>query len=258
MATFTGADDLAGAEFVGVDLHGARFRDPVLRGARIRGALLNGAEIDGDIDGLRINGVEVAPLVEAELDRRHPERSALRARDAAARRDGWAAIEAMWAPTMERAAALPPSAGGGAGGGTGGGAGGVEVSVDGEWSFAQTLRHLVFATDVWLGDAILGRAAEAYHPIGVPFSGWRKQAAAVLDLDAAPTYEEVVQVRSERVAMVRDFLARLTDDQLREQRDGPRFVGGARFPVGQCLWIVFNEEWHHHRYAVRDLDALGG
>jgi hypothetical protein len=247
MVTFTGGDDLAGAEFVGVDLHGARFRDPVLRGARIRGALLNGAEIDGDIDGLRVNGVEVAPLVEAELDRRHPERSALRARDAAARRDGWAALEAMWAPTMERAAALPPGAG----------TGGVQASVDGEWSFAETLRHLVFATDVWLGDAILGRAAEAYHPIGVPFSGWRPQAVGVVDLDATPTYEDVVRVRAERVAMVRDFLATLTDDQLREQRAGPRFVAGARFPVGQCLWIVFNEEWHHHRYAVRDLDALG-
>jgi hypothetical protein len=31
----------------------------------------------------------------------------------------------------------------------------VDVSVDGEWSFAQTLRHLILATDMWLGKAIL-------------------------------------------------------------------------------------------------------
>jgi uncharacterized protein YjbI with pentapeptide repeats len=81
MLTFTEADDLAGAEFVGADLRGAWFRESDLSGVRIRGADLTGAELDGEIDGLRINGVEVAPLVEAELDRRYPERAALRARD---------------------------------------------------------------------------------------------------------------------------------------------------------------------------------
>ena len=184
MVRFTEADDLAGAEFVGTDLHGAWFRESDLSGVRIRGADLTGAELDGDIDGLRINGVEVAPLVEAELDRRYPERAALRARDADSMRAGWAGLEAMWAPTMERVAAMS--------------AGTVDVSVDGEWSLAQTLRHLVFATDAWLGSAILGKP-DAYHPIGVPFSGWREQAAGVVELDATPSYQEVLQVRAERV-----------------------------------------------------------
>ena len=241
MARFTGADDLAGAEFVGTDLRGAWFRESDLGGVRIRGADLTGAEIDGDIDGLRINGVEVAPLVEAELDRRFPERAALRAGDADALRAGWAGLEAMWAPTMERVAAMPP--------------GTVDVSVDGEWSFAQTLRHLVFATDVWLGATILGRQ-HALHPIGVPFPGWREQVASAVDLDATPPYESVVEVRAERVAMVRDFLATLTDDRLGEQCDTPPFVRTRQVPVDQCLWIVMNEEWHHHRYALRDLDAI--
>jgi uncharacterized damage-inducible protein DinB len=147
----------------------------------------------------------------------------------------------MWAPTMERVAAMPP--------------GTVDVSVDGEWSFAQTLRHLVFATDAWLGSAILGKP-DAYHPIGVPFSGWREQAAGVVDLDAKPSYQEVLKVRAERVGMVRDFLATLTDERLGEQRDSPVFVLTPQFPLMQCLWIIMNEEWHHHRYAVRDLDAI--
>ena len=241
MVHFTEADDLAGAEFVGTDLRRAWFRESDLRGVRIRGADLAGAELDGDIAGLRVNGVDVAPLVEAELDRRHPERAALRARDADSLRAGWAGLEAMWAPTMERVAAMPP--------------GTVDVSVDGEWSFAQTLRHLVFATDAWLGAAIRGDP-DAYHPIGVPFSGWRERAAGVVDLGAAPSYGEVVRVRAGRVGMVRDFLATLTDERLGEQRDSPVFVRIPQVPLGQCLWIIMNEEWHHHRYAVRDLDAI--
>ena len=244
MAIFTSSDQLRGAEFVGVDLQDSWFRQSNLRGVRIRGADLTGADIDGDVDGVRVNGIEIAPLVEAELDRRYPERAALRARDAASMRAGWAGLEAMWAPTMERAAARPP--------------GTVDVSVDDEWSFAQTLRHLVFATDVWLGASILGRP-DAFHPIGVPFSGWRAKATSVgIDVDAAPAYEEVLQARAERVALVRDFLATVSDETLGEQRDSSVFTGGAPFPVSRCLWIIMKEEWHHHRYAVRDLDAIAG
>jgi uncharacterized protein YjbI with pentapeptide repeats len=242
MATFTASDELRGAEFVGADLQGSWFRQSNLRAVRIRGADLTGADIDGDIDGLRVNGIEVAPLVEAELDRRFPERAALRARDAASMRSGWAGLEAMWASTMAHAAAAP--------------AGTVDVSVDGEWSFAQTLRHLVFATDVWLGASILGRT-DAFHPIGVPFSGWREKAAgAGIDVDAAPDYETVLEVRADRVGQVREFLATVSDATLGEQRASSVFTGGAPFAVSLSLWIIMKEEWHHHRYAVRDLVAI--
>ena len=132
----------------------------------------------------------------------------------------------------------------------------MDVSVDGEWSFTQTLRHLVFATDVWMGASILGRP-DAFHPIGVPFSGWRERAADVgIDVDATPAYEEVLQVRAERVGLVREFLATASDETLGEQRESSVFTGRAPFPVSLCLWIIMNEEWHHHRYAVRDLDAI--
>ena len=65
-------------EFVDADLSGALFREVDLTGARMYGVVLSNADIDGAIDGLRVNGVEVAPLIEAELDRLHPERLALR------------------------------------------------------------------------------------------------------------------------------------------------------------------------------------
>lgn len=233
--------DLRGAEIVGTDLQDAWLREVDLRGAHIRGANLTGAEIDGEIDGLTIHGIEVAPLVVAELDRRPPERAALHAGNADALRSGWASLEAMWAPTIERVAALPT--------------GTADVSLDGEWSFAQTLRHLVFATDVWLSDAVVHRE-QPYHRYGEPFSGWRDKASAVgIEAGAHLPYEEVLELRADRVGMVRDYLASVTDDQLDDGGHQPFFVSHP-FTVRQCLGIIFNEEWHHHRYAVRDLDAI--
>lgn len=233
--------DLRGAEIHEVDLREAWLREPDLEGVHIRGADLTDAEIDGEMDGLTVNGVEVAPLIEAELDRRHPERAVLHADDAESFRAGWADLEAMWRQTMDRVAAMP--------------AGTVDTSVRGEWSFAETLRHLVFATDVWLNDGIL-RREHPYHPYGKPFSGWRDRAGEVgIDVDARPTYDEVVRMRADRVAAVRDFLGSLTDDVLAEQDRRPHFVS-QDFSVQTCLWIIANEEWQHHRYAVRDLDAI--
>jgi hypothetical protein len=240
MSRITDAD-LRGAEIAGVDMRDAWLREVDLSGAHIRGADLTGTEIDGEIDGLTIHGIEVGPLVEAELDRRHPERAALRARDADAVRTGWDGLEAMWAPTIERVAAMP--------------AGTADVSVDREWSFAQTLRHLVFATDVWLGDAILHRE-QPYHRYGEPFSGWRDRASKVgIEVDAHPPYQDVLEMRSGRVGMVREYLRSVTDAQLDEGGHQPFFVSHS-FTVRDCLGIIINEEWQHHRYALRDLDAI--
>jgi uncharacterized protein YjbI with pentapeptide repeats len=50
---------------------------------RMRGVWIGEAEINGQIEGLRINGVDVGPLIEAELDRRHPHRAKMRPDDVA-------------------------------------------------------------------------------------------------------------------------------------------------------------------------------
>ena len=233
--------DLRGVGIAGEDLRDAWLREVNLSGAHIRGAKMTGTEIDGQIDGLTIHAIEVVPLVQAELDRRHPERAALRAYDADTFRSGWAGLETMWAPTMERVAAMPADT--------------VDVSVDREWSFTQTLRHLVFATDVWLGDAIL-HFEQPYHRYGEPFSGWRGRASEVgIELDAPAPYQDVLEMRADRVGMVRDYLRSVTDDRLAEGGHQPHFFSHP-FTVRDCLGFIVNEEWHHHRYAVRDLDVL--
>ncbi|MDQ2894987.1 MAG: DinB family protein [Actinomycetota bacterium] len=247
-------DELPGREFVHVDLTGAlfrrarlndaRFRMVDLSGAVMRDVSLSGATIDGEeIDGLLINGVEVAPLIEAELRRREPVRALLRAPDPAGLRAAWAALEQSWAATYDRVAALP--------------AGTVDVSVEEEWSFAYTLRHLIFATDGWLG-AILGEQ-RPFHPWGMPFTGvgeFVDRPEDLVDLDATPSYAEVLDLRADRVAKVREFLAEVTPDRLAEECEGPLWEGGRHLSVLRCLWVILNEECEHRRYAERDLDLI--
>jgi hypothetical protein len=246
MATFTRSDDLRGAEFIRADLRGARFVSTDLSGVVMRSVDVSGADIDAPwlFDGdtfLRVNGVDVIPLVEAELNRRFPGRATRRATDPDGLRAAWATLERTWAPALDRVAAMP--------------AGTASVSVDGEWSFAQTLRHLVMATDTWLGRAILG-IGQPFHPIGQPNTG-----AADYGLDMSvfttvtPPYAEVLQVRAGRVAMVRDFLATVTSDELAVTRTNPWAPEEPETTLS-CLHVILEEEWEHHRYAVRDLDAI--
>jgi hypothetical protein len=245
MTEFTESDDLRGARFVDTDLRHARFVGADLSGAVMRGVQVDGADIDapwllsGDAS-LLVNGVDVAPFVAAELDRRFPGRSQQRAEDPDGLRAAWEAVQDTWAATLERAAAMP--------------AGTVDVSVDGEWSFVQTLRHLVLATDTWLGKGVL-RLDQPYHPLGL-----RDAATAAEDAGstpaATPSYDDVLDARADRVAMVRDFLAGVTSDELAEERANPH---DPAYPetVRSCLHVILEEEWEHHRYAVRDLDAIG-
>ncbi len=246
MATFTGSDDLRGAKFTGVDLRGARIVEADLSGVVMRAVDIAGADIDApwlfeDGGSLLVNGVDVAPLVEAELNRRFPGRAERLAGDPAGLRAAWAAVERTWAATLERVAAMP--------------AGTVDVSVSGEWSFAQTLRHLLMATDAWLGGAIL-ETEQPFHPIGQPFAGAERHG---LDMSifttATPSYAEVLEVRAARVAMVRDYLAAVTPGELTEMRQNP-WAPARRLTVLACLHVILNEEWEHHRFAVRDLDTI--
>jgi uncharacterized protein YjbI with pentapeptide repeats len=111
MATFTRSDDLQGAEFVDANLRGARFRRADLSGVVMRAVDVRGADIDAPwlFDGesfLRVNGVDVIPLVEAELNRRFPGRADRRATDPDGLRAAWAALDRTWAATLERVTAM--------------------------------------------------------------------------------------------------------------------------------------------------------
>jgi hypothetical protein len=238
MAKFTRSDDLKAAEFVGTDLSGARFVEADLSGVVMRGVEVQRMDIDAPwlVHGefLLVNGVDVTAFVEEELDRRSPGRAERRAADPEGLRAAWAKVEDAWPATLERVAGMP--------------AGTVDVSVDGEWSFSQTLRHLVHATDTWLGRGIL-EIEQPFHPLGVTYDDGSESPAAEQD---HPSYAEVLEARAGRVAMVRDLIATVTADELATPRKNPHNPDHPETTLS-CLHVILEEEWEHHRFAVRDL-----
>ncbi len=187
--------DLTGAQLHAVDLTGAVFRGVDLNRVVMRGVELVDVEIHGEIRNLMINGVDVAPLINAELDRRHPERAKMSPADPAGFREAWDVVERLWHETVQRARRLPPEL--------------LHESVDGEWSFIETLRHLVFATDSWIGRALLGNPSP-WHPLGLPWDEMPDTPGVPRDRAARPSLDAVLELRRDRMATVRRVIEGLT------------------------------------------------
>lgn len=237
---------LRDAEFRGTGLTGVRFRGVELDGVVLRGAYLKDVEVHGEIEGLTVNGVDVAAYVRAELDRRDPERVLLRPTDADGFRRAWDLVERRWAGTVDRAAGLDPEL--------------LHRSVEGEWSFVETLRHLVFATDSWVRRAMLGDPAP-WDPLDLPWDEMRDTPGIPRDRTARPSLDTVLALRRDRMATVLEVFGRLTDADLdghTEPVDAPGWPRPDRYPVRLCLETVLTEEWEHRLFAERDLDVLAG
>jgi hypothetical protein len=228
--------DLSNAVFWGVDLSGARFRDVNLTDVTISHAWFVNVDIDALVDRVTINGVDVTQYVN-ERDRWYPLRAMLRPTDPEGMRAAWDALEREWSSTIERARRLPEEQ--------------LHESVNGEWSFVQTLRHLVMAMDKWFTSPILGDAE--FHPIGLPNSGSADFAWPGLDRDADPSLDEALEVRGGRAARFRSFLDTVTPSDLQRQVE---VLENGTTPVNECIYTVFEEEFHHNRYALRDLAQL--
>ena len=235
--------DLSGRRVDDADYSNARLHSANFEGTRFTDGYFVNADISADIDGLVINGVEIAPFVEAELDRRFPERTTLRATDPRGLAAAWELVAAMWATTVTRAAALPEPL--------------LHVQVDGEWSFVETLRHLIFATDSWLL-RMVRQDPRPYSTLGLAGSWMTDYARLGIDPGADPTFDEVLCVRRERMDAVRETVATLTADELERRCVPPAGPGHPTetCSVRKCLHVILNEEWEHHRYANRDLDVL--
>lgn len=226
-----------------VDFSGARVRGALFSGSRMRGVELVDVDIYGELQNVVVNGVDIAPLVDAELNRRMPERARMRPDDSDGFREAWTILERLWEGTVERARTFPETA--------------LHRGVDDEWSFIQTLRHLNFASAAWVGRMILGNVSP-WHPLDLPWDeapGWD---GIPWDREARPSLDEVLTVRRERQAMVRQVVESLTDEQLASEvtRTEPGWPQMENFPLEECLRIVLNEEWEHRLYAERDLTAL--
>ena len=151
---------LRGASFHSVDLSGAQIRSAAFHGSRMRGVELVDVDIYGELQNVVVNGVDIAPLVEAELNRRMPERAKMRPDDSDGFLEAWTILERLWDATVARARTFPEAA--------------LHRSVDDEWSFIQTVRHLNFASAAWVGRMVLGNPSP-WHPLDLPWDeapGW--------------------------------------------------------------------------------------
>jgi hypothetical protein len=233
---------LTDARLRDVDLTRADVRAALLNQTRMRGVELLDVRIDGELQNVIVNGVDIAPLVDAELNRRMPERAKMRPTDSDGFREAWAVVERLWEGTVQRARSMPEAT--------------LHRSVDDEWSFIQTLRHLSFASAAWVGRMILDDPSP-WHPLDLPWDeapGWE---GIPWDREARPSLDEVLALRRDRQAMVRRVVQALTDERLDDEATpvGPGWPDRAA-PVRQCLHIVLNEEWEHRLYAERDLTLL--
>ncbi|CAN5167132.1 DinB family protein [soil metagenome] len=243
MTNYSDTLEFEGATFVQASFKGATLRFSDVSGVTMRSVDVGGLDIDSHdlaFGSLIVNGVDVVPLVEAELNRRFPGRELQQAQTPEGLREAWVAVQSAWQTTV---AETPPEL--------------VDAHVEDEWSMAQTLRHLVLATDAWLGGAIL-RREQPFHEIGQIFTG-----AAQMGFDLSifrtdpPAYDEVLAVRAEHQQQVTDFLVTATPELLAEQRDNPWDAGDDWHPsVGDCVRIILEEEWAHLRYVRRDLALL--
>jgi hypothetical protein len=241
-----GSEQFRGARFDVADLREARFTDCDLTGVTIRDGWLVNVSISGYLSNVTVNGVDVTDFVSAELDRRHPERVQFREGQTADDvRAMWDTIERLWAQATGRAGRLPAAA--------------LDQQVSEEWSFAQTLRHLVFITDAWASRTVLDEEMP-YHPLGLPQSWYPAAAAAALgiDLTAQPGYDDILAARAGRMAVMRPIVAGLTDDGLGrpcQRSPAPGYPDEERTVI-DCIGVVMDEEIEHYRFAVRDLAVL--
>jgi len=227
--------DLAGAVFWGADLSGATFRDVNLTDAKISHAWLVNVDIDALVDKVVINGVDVTAYVN-ERDEWYPLRAMIRPTEPAGMRDAWAALEAEWGKTLDIAKEFPEDK--------------LHESVNGEWSFVETLRHLVFAMDKWFTSPVLG---EAFDPMGLPNTGSRDYPWPSLDYDLKPSLAEALAARADRATRFRDFLGSVEAVGLTRPVE---VLENGTNPLLECIYTVFEEEFWHNRYARRDLAEL--
>ena len=165
-------------------------------------------------------------------------------------REAWATIEDAWAATVRRARQLPEDA--------------LHERVNDEWSFVETQRHLLFATDVWIRRSVVDDPS-AWHRLGMPpdlrtgqpdprgiFAEWG------IDIMASPSLDDVVAERLDYLRLVRDVIEQSTPESLARPapHNPPWIPPETAVSMADRLEVMIREEWEHHGFATRDLAVL--
>ncbi|HNT76465.1 MAG TPA: DinB family protein [Anaerolineae bacterium] len=246
------ACDMAGATFHRVNLGQATFNDVNLgeavfenvnlAGARIRNANLMDLRIDdANITRLTIFGIRVDELIEAEKDRRDPERARLRMSDRYAPqvvRAMLARLDEVRQTFRELLRATPPEV--------------LNTSPGpGRWSALEHVRHLVFAEDLFLNRRILNNDT-SLHTLGLlPDFIADDPAFPGVGSDACRDLETVLAAWDESHAVMLAYLADLTPEKLHtvNHEERPR-------TVADILQVMAHHDLEHIRWVERVLEEL--
>lgn len=229
--------DLGEATFEDVDLHRAAFKNVNLGDATIRDANLSGLTIESAaINGMTIFGIRVDELIEAELDRRDPERSRLRMCDTSDPVEVKRVMERLDAVRDEYYARLRSTP--------------AEQlnhhSGPDAWSAIEHARHLLFAEDMYLNRWIL-RNDRLWCSLGhLPPFLEDNPAYAEVGTDPTEDLEAVLALWDELHTGTQDFLRRITPDILRRDTSDVDYGQGT---IGGILQGMAQHDLTHIRMA---------
>ena len=224
--------DLSESVFWGVNLTGSTFRDVDISNSTFFHTEWNDVNVDGVIDRLVINGVDVTEYVNTN-DRWFPLRTQLTPSTAEGVLAAWRSIEREWVTLCDRVRNEPSLA---------------EVSIGGEWTLRQTMRHLIFAMDKWFSLPVLG--LDAFTPCGLPNTGSQGREWPGLDPSADPSFDEVLGLCAAQSERFVDYLDSADFVVLPESVE---VLENGSVPTLMCFHAVLEEEFEHLRYMLRDL-----
>ena len=249
MATFTQSDDLQGAEFVDADLRRARFVGADLSGVVMRGVQVDGADIDAPwllSDGelacwstastwppsSRPSSTAASPAAPS---------SGPRTRTVCARPGPRSSARGRPRSNASRRCRTARSTSRSTGSGR-------SRRRCGTWCWPRTRG---WARRSWRSSSRSIRSGCSMRP--------RRPTARMLPMSAAaaPSYDEVLRGPGRPGRDGARLPRHRHAGQLAEERRNPH---DPAYPetVLSCLHTILEEEWEHHRYAVRDLDGDRG
>lgn len=233
--------DLTGAVFRNANLQAAVFNDVNLADANIRNASVANLSIGNCyIKGMTVEGFRVDEMIEAELDRRDPERARLRMSDphdpecvraVMARLDE---VRAEFCEMLRAADASQLTA---------------RPEPD-EWSVIEIVRHLVFAEDLYLNRWIECNDVPWCTMGLLPEFLARDPDYADVGIDPADDLESVMAAWDGIHACTQAFVADVTAEQLRRDTTGLDFGQGT---VGGVLQGLAVHDLGHIRQVAQML-----
>ena len=236
--------DMAEAVFHAVNLDRATFNDVNLGAAKFRNVNMKDVSIEeANIQGLTVFGIRIDELVQAELDRRDPERARLRMadpHDPASVRAVMARLDEvrgafcrLLRSTRPDLLARRPSSS--------------------KWSAIEQVRYMIFAEDLYLNRGILEND-RPWNRMGL-CPAFLDGVAAYADVGSQPCEDLVILLAAwdDVHAGTQLYLAQVTAEDL--QRTVTHKVAGPG-TVGQVLQGLASHDLHHIRQAEAVLGEL--